>query len=154
MSLEEIYHFTAHNARLASAGLPQPEEIAFVKSAGYETIINLLPGYYEGVSEEETRIRALEIDYVHIPVEWNAPQLSDLERFFAAMQEREDKRIFVHCAANMRATAFLFLYRTLIAGEDAKAPAATMARIWEPNPTWQDFIAEAQARWKNPSISP
>ncbi len=150
MSLEEIYHFTVHNERLASAGLPQPEEIGFVKAAGYETIINLLPRYYEGVLEEETQIHALEIDYVHIPVEWSAPQLSDLERFFAAMQEREDKRVFIHCAANMRATAFLFLYRTLIAGEDSKAPAETMARIWQPNPTWQDFIAEAQARWKNP----
>jgi protein tyrosine phosphatase (PTP) superfamily phosphohydrolase (DUF442 family) len=51
--------------------------------------------------------------YVHIPVNFKAPTSQDFRAFCRVMEAFEDRPVFVHCAANMRVSAFVFLYRVL-----------------------------------------
>jgi hypothetical protein len=46
----------------------------------------------------------------------------------------------------MRVSAFVMLYRVLRQGVPLDAARTTMARIWEPNPVWHQFIQEALVR--------
>jgi protein tyrosine phosphatase (PTP) superfamily phosphohydrolase (DUF442 family) len=94
-------------------------------------------------------VAAQGMEYIHIPVVWDNPTEADLVRFFEVMDATQDKKRFVHCIANMRVSAFLFLYRVLRQGMPSEAARATMAQIWEPNPIWQKFINEALAQGRN-----
>jgi protein tyrosine phosphatase (PTP) superfamily phosphohydrolase (DUF442 family) len=78
--------------------------------------------------------------YVHIPVVWEEPTRSDLDLFFEVLHENQEKRLFIHCAANMRVSAFMALYRILCLGWSREEAFKDVFRIWDPNATWSQFI--------------
>jgi hypothetical protein len=47
----------------------------------------------------------------------------------------------------MRVSAFIYLYRTLVLGEAEEAAAFPMRIVWQPNQTWQAFIAAVRLNW-------
>jgi protein tyrosine phosphatase (PTP) superfamily phosphohydrolase (DUF442 family) len=85
------------------------------------------------------------MDYVHIPVQFKAPTLDDLNRFFDVMDAAQGRKVFVHCAANIRVTTFLGLYRVLRLGWDEEAAFEPMRTIWQPDEVWSAFISRALA---------
>ena len=136
-----IYNFLLLSPLVATAGQPTEDEFAAVKAAGFKAVVNLLPTSSPYALPEEGRIiSGLGLDYVHIPVEWENPTAADAERFFDVMAVCADRRVFVHCAANMRVSAFLYLYRTLRQHVPPAQAAEDLHRIWAPNETWQRFI--------------
>jgi hypothetical protein len=58
------------------------------------------------------------------------------------MEGNKDKKIFVHCQANFRATAFIAMYRILRQGWTPGDAMADMHQIWdeEDYPIWKMFI--------------
>ncbi|MEO8752551.1 MAG: hypothetical protein ABI624_07730, partial [Casimicrobiaceae bacterium] len=58
-----------------------------------------------------------------------------------AMDGARGRRVWVHCAANMRVTAFLGLYWRLRQGWPEEKAFALMRDVWQPNGTWASFIA-------------
>ena len=86
------------------------------------------------------------IRYIHLPVVFTSPTRDDFERFIDALESCDDNRIWVHCAANMRVSAFFFKYRTERLGWTAEQAQADLHKIWEPGKlmgVWQDFIDKA-----------
>ncbi len=147
-ALETIYNFYRLSERVGTAGQPTAEQFADVKSAGYEVVINLLPETSGSALRDEREIIAqLGLEYVAIPVIWTEPTLGDLEWFFEVMQEHAGRPVFVHCAANCRASTFLFLYRVVQQGMAVEEAQQDMLRLWEPNVLWQRFIAKALAHY-------
>ena len=80
------------------------------------------------------------MDYINIPVDFSHPTEADFEQFVLHMQNQDSQKIWVHCAANMRVSCFIFKYRTAILGENLIDAEADLKKIWQPNKTWQDFI--------------
>src|SRR5712691_5487585 len=149
-SLSMIYNMVHVAEDLGTAGQPTTAQLAAIKEAGYEVVINLATGTTpRDLPNEADVVATLGMEYIHIPVVWDQPTEADLTHFCAAMDATQDKKRFVHCIANMRVSAFLFLYRVLRQGMPLEAARATMAEIWEPNPIWQKFINEALARGQN-----
>lgn len=145
-SLTDIYNFLPIDAHWATAGQPTVAQFAAIKAAGYEVIINLgMPDSPRAVLNEADVVAAQGIDYVAIPVVWEAPTGADLAAFFAAMTANQAKKRFVHCIANMRVSAFIFLYRVLVLGTPVDDARQTLHQIWEPNPVWSQFIDEQLA---------
>lgn len=146
-SLTDVYNFLPIDTRWATAGQPTVEQFAALKAAGYEVIINLgMPDSPRAVHNEAEVVAAQGIAYVAIPVVWEAPTAADLAAFFAAMDANEAKKCFVHCIANMRVSAFTFLYRVTVLGVPVDEARKTLHQIWEPNPIWQHFIDEQLAQ--------
>ena len=148
--LSNIYNMLSITDNLGTSGQPTSAQLAAIKEAGYEVVINLATGTTpRDLPNEADVVAAQGMEYIHIPVVWDNPTEADLVRFFEVMDATQDKKRFVHCIANMRVSAFLFLYRVLRQGMPLEAARATMAQIWEPNPIWQKFINEALAQGQN-----
>ncbi|MBS1504719.1 MAG: protein tyrosine phosphatase family protein, partial [Bacteroidetes bacterium] len=99
-----IYNFYRVNDRLACAGQPREGQLEFIAGEGYQAIINL--GLHDGkyaLADEAASVKAFGMSYCHIPVQFDSPQLDELDVFVAEMQRQTDKKVLVHCAANYRA---------------------------------------------------
>ncbi len=74
--------------------------------------------------------------------------LDDLDLFFGVMEANADRKVFVHCFANMRASAFVYLYRTMVQGVPEYVASATMSEVWDPSEVeqWGALIEGAKAR--------
>jgi protein tyrosine phosphatase (PTP) superfamily phosphohydrolase (DUF442 family) len=114
-----------------------------VAHAGFEVVVNLALHDAEYSLPEECRtVESLGMRYVHIPVVWERPLRSDLERFFEVMDELSDKRVFVHCAANKRVSVFMALYRQRRQGWSADTVMPDVLAIWDPDDVWRRFFEE------------
>ncbi|MDQ2694956.1 MAG: protein tyrosine phosphatase family protein [Pseudomonadota bacterium] len=140
-TLDDIYHYLPLGERLATAGQPTEEQLRAVAGAGFRTVINLsLHDADYSLTDEAGLVQSLGMDYVHIPVAFQEPRPEDFRRFRQAMGEHAGEKVFVHCAANMRVSVFVALYRMLDLGEAADAALADVQRIWNPTPVWQRFM--------------
>lgn len=139
--LQSIINYLEINPFLGTSGQPEPDQFRLIQEAGYQVVINLLPTTSpDAITGEEELVASLGMQYVHIPVAWQSPQPSDLQQFFQAMAETHGKKVFVHCAMNMRVSAFVFLFRVLTENTPVETAMEEMAKIWEPDATWQKFI--------------
>jgi protein tyrosine phosphatase (PTP) superfamily phosphohydrolase (DUF442 family) len=113
-------------------------------------VINLAPARREWNSMEGFYVAEQGMSYVNIPVDWEKPALQDLELFFAVMEANRGRPIYVHCFANMRASTFVYLYRTLREGIREEQAAAELHQIWDPatQPQWEQFIQAARDRFR------
>jgi protein tyrosine phosphatase (PTP) superfamily phosphohydrolase (DUF442 family) len=139
--IEDIYNFLKLSDAIATSGQPTPEQFQAIKEAGYQVIVNLaLPESSNALKDEKQIVESQGMQYVHIPVVWEKPTIENVTEFFSVMEANADKQVFVHCAANMRVSAFIYLYRRVhegISDEDAKKD---LQKIWIPNEIWQNFI--------------
>lgn len=141
--IEDIYNFLKLSDRIATSGQPNQEQFQAIKAAGYQVIVNLaLPESPNALKDEKQIVESQGMQYVHIPVIWENPTIENVTDFFSVMEAIADKKVFVHCAANMRVSAFMYLYRYLnqgISDEDAKKD---LQKILIPNEIWQKFIEQ------------
>ncbi len=144
-SLGEITNFLAISPSLGTAGMPTRQQFPLIAAAGYEVVINLSrlesPGQQP---DEKDMVEALGLDYIHIPVAWENPQQTDLARFFQALDEHRERRVFVHCVLNYRVSAFMYLYRTQRLGVPPEQAWEDLVQIWEPEGVWETFIQSAR----------
>ena len=126
---------------LGTAGQPNKEQYPLIKALGYQVVINLaMPDSPGAFSDEAQVAKEMGLFYYHIPVVWENPKREDLEEFFRLMRKFCGKKIFLHCALNMRVSVFVFLYRVLVLGEQAENAREMIYEIWEPNEIWRQFI--------------
>jgi protein tyrosine phosphatase (PTP) superfamily phosphohydrolase (DUF442 family) len=142
--LHDIPNYLPISPTLGTAGQPTPEQFVAVAAAGYTTVINLaLSTSDNAIPNEAALVASLGMTHFHIPVVWEAPTQGDLDIFLRVMALNEGRQVFVHCAKNMRVSAFVYLYRVLHQGVEESIARVDLHRIWQPNPTWQAFIDRA-----------
>jgi protein tyrosine phosphatase (PTP) superfamily phosphohydrolase (DUF442 family) len=148
MALDDIKNFLAIDGRIATAGQPTEVELAEVAADGYSAVVNLgllNPEYC--LPDEAGLAASLGLRYSHLPVSFDAPAAADFETFVARMDGWAGERVFVHCAANFRVSSFMSVYGELRLGWDRDRADRHARTFWEPNPTWQRFVADCRARW-------
>jgi len=141
--LAQIYNFRAVTDRLWTAGQPTEKQLQHVREAGFEAVINLaLPTSDNAIPNEGSVVTGLGMAYVHIPVDFKAPTSHDFRVFCGVMNAFNDRQVFVHCAANMRVSAFIFLYRVLRKGISIGDAEPDLYAIWQPDEVWSRFIQD------------
>ena len=152
--LETIRGYLHLDDRLATSGMPEPEHFAAMRAAGFEAVINLaLPTSDHAMSNEGELVSAQGMTYVHIPVKFDAPQPEDFERFDRVMEVFDGRPVFVHCAANMRVSAFVFLHRLRRGSVSRTEAEQDLRKVWEPDDVWRKFINRTLAEWKQTPLS-
>ncbi len=109
-------------------------------------MINLAPcSRLEGAVINEAQILDAEkVEYIHIPVDFNNPSNEDFEKFVSNIERHQRKKIWVHCAANMRVSAFVYKYRRDILKLPHHKIIGDMKTIWTPNKTWSAFLSSGK----------
>jgi protein tyrosine phosphatase (PTP) superfamily phosphohydrolase (DUF442 family) len=142
-SLSGIYNFRALGERLGTAGQPKQAQFGSIRAAGFEAVINLaLPTSDNALPDEGSIVTGLGMSYVHIPVDFKAPRAEDFRAFCRVMEAFADRPVFVHCAANMRVSAFVFLFRVLHQGVARADAEPDLHAVWQPDAVWSQFIEE------------
>ena len=141
--LSEIYGFRAVGESLGTAGQPTQAQFRTVRESGFEAVINLaLPTSDNAIPNEGSVVTSLGMSYVHIPVDFKAPTSQDFRAFCRVMATFDDRPVFVHCAANMRVSAFVFLYRVLVQRVEVSEAERDLHAVWQPDEVWRRFIRD------------
>ena len=152
--IEDIYNFLKLSDSVATGGQPTEAQFSAIKESGYRVVVNLaLLESTNALPNEQAIVESQGMQYIHIPVIWEKPTLEDIARFLSVMETNADKRVFVHCAANMRVSTFMYLYRVIQDGMSEEKAKQDLHKIWIPNDNWQEFIQQVIQRYQQQQIS-
>jgi protein tyrosine phosphatase (PTP) superfamily phosphohydrolase (DUF442 family) len=130
---------------LSSSGQPHKEEFRLIAEHGFQVVINLsMPDSKTALADEGYLVSSMGMNYVHIPVPFDAPDLSHLSAFSRAMDAFSGEKVWVHCALNYRASAFLYLYNRITKKKSKEEAEKCLFPDWTPNDTWAAFISRCE----------
>jgi protein tyrosine phosphatase (PTP) superfamily phosphohydrolase (DUF442 family) len=139
--IEDIYNFLQLSSQIATAGQPTLQQYPTIATAGYQVVINLaLKESANALENEDAIVTNLGLEYIHIPVLWETPTIENFQEFVRVMEVNVERKILIHCAANMRVSAFVYLYRQIYLGVDEATARQDLVKIWTPNEVWQTYI--------------
>lgn len=130
---------------LWTSGQLSENDIAALQKDGFTTVINLaLPTSSNALKGEAEFVADLHMNYFNIPVEWELPEVEQFELCAGLLSELHGRgqKVWLHCALNMRVSAFVYLYRKLVCKQSEEEAVHPMVDIWVLNPVWQEFIEE------------
>jgi len=141
--IEAIHNFQQISDTVATSGQPTREEFSLIKAAGFQLVVNLaLLTSINALPNEKQIVESQGMEYIHIPVLWENPAIEDVKRFFNVMETHVEQKIWVHCAANKRVSAFMYLYYRLYKKLNKEEAKLILEKIWVPNEVWHNFIEQ------------
>jgi protein tyrosine phosphatase (PTP) superfamily phosphohydrolase (DUF442 family) len=143
---EDILNWRRVNSRLTTSGQPSEAHLAALKDLGVTHVVNLAPhSNNHALADEPGAVAGLGMGYTNIPVDWEQPTEDDYRRFREVMADLKDATVHVHCAANMRVSAFLYRYWRDELGRPQTEARAVMDSIWQPGGNWAALIGDHAA---------
>ena len=145
-----IINFVQLTENIASSGQPCETEFTRITDLGYSTMINLaLTSSDNAIVNEGDIVTELGLSYVHIPIQWQQPTLEQFQLFAAVMQQQNQRKVWVHCAFNMRVSVFLYLYSTFYLSIPEETALQKLNQVWQPNNIWSQFIIDVNNSYKD-----
>jgi len=125
-----ISTFAQIESTIACGGSTTPAAIREIKTMGFKSVINLRLASEEGarVEEEGAVVKAVGLNYVHLPFNMQTPDPKLIDNFIAAVTLPANQPAYVHCAAGGRAAALWMVKRVLADGWD-ESRALTEANL-------------------------
>ena len=150
-----LVNYHQYSDSLLSSGQPERDQFVEIRNEGVDVIVNLLPyDFPHAIQDEKRVVEAAGMQYFHLPVDWARPSFKHLKAFFNFMDGVQGRRVLVHCWVNSRASAFVYLYRTLRRGEPEAEERRVLRAIWDKNEgyelrnvrQWRKFLSAAKDR--------
>ena len=146
-----LLNFRQLEDRIFTSGQPTEEQLPLLAAGGIQTVLNLaLPTSPGALPDEAASVTGLGMEYVAIPVPFDAPTLAHWEAVRTALATRADRTVWVHCALNYRVSAFLAAYRVRELGWTPVDAWRELRMVWEPDPVWTAFLISLGV----PEVSP
>jgi protein tyrosine phosphatase (PTP) superfamily phosphohydrolase (DUF442 family) len=143
----EPMNFVAVTDQLASSGQLSVVQLQRLRARGYAVVINLAPPESFGsIPNEGELIASQGLVYINIPVDWQKPADRDFQLFSDVLNSNRDRKVWVHCQMNMRASAFLFLYRVIHDHQPVAHAIGPVHAVWAPNEVWRRFLQSTLTR--------
>ena len=144
----DLSNYRQYSETLASAGQPNSQHLKALADQGVERIIYLAYTNNDtAIVSEDTKALDLGMEYIHIPVDYRNPTLSDFQYMNAILQTSPDKNTLIHCQINYRASVFSFLYRVVSLGTPVEEALNDMKSVWTPSGIWVDYIHSVAAHY-------
>lgn len=139
--MQKIINYIKINEYLASSGQPTVEQFEDIKNEGFEVVINLaLHDSSNAIENEDMIVTDLNMSYFHIPVDFDNPKTSQCSLFLNTLIALKEKKVWVHCALNYRATVFCYLYHKHILHTPFEQINFKVFDEWHPDEKWQDIM--------------
>ena len=130
------------DAHLVTSGQPSAKGLRGLRSQGFDAVIYLAPStVQDAIADEPSILRAQGIEFVHIPIPFNAPDESHFLAVADALGRLRGRKVLVHCQVNLRASSMVFLYRAIVEKQDPARAYEAVARVWSPEGPWKVLIA-------------
>jgi protein tyrosine phosphatase (PTP) superfamily phosphohydrolase (DUF442 family) len=130
--------------RITTSGQPTEAQLSDIRSLGVRHVVNLgLHTHEKALPEEAASVSRLGMTYIHIPVDFQNPTVQNFDKFCAVMEQLTDVPVHVHCIANYRVSAFIYLWRRDVLGTDEAKARAEMEAIWHPEGVWATFVSRS-----------
>ena len=139
--MNKILNFIKINELISTSGQPKIEEFEFIAKEGFEVIINLaLNSSSNAIENEDKIVSSLNMSYIHIPVDFENPKLSDLKLFLNILQALGANKVWIHCAKNYRVSAFMYVYHKYILHTPFEQIDLSIFDMWQPSLVWQELM--------------
>ena len=135
-----ILNYIKINNQISTAGQPTKEEFKQIANEGFEVVINLAMHNKGALKKEDKIVSKNGMIYIHLPITWKTPEIDRVKLFLKILEsfEKENKKIFIHCIKNYRASVFMHLYKKFVWKEkDIEFVAPTE---YELNEVWQEIL--------------
>lgn len=117
------------------------EELELIANEGFEVVINLaVPTTSNALKNEDKIVSSLNMSYIHIPVDFENPKISDLKLFLNILQALGANKVWIHCAKNYRVSAFMYVYHKYILHTPFEQIDLSIFDIWQPSLIWQELM--------------
>ena len=143
--IDSIQNYFALPLSIGTSGQPTNQQFKDIEAAGFDVVVNLaMPDSENALANEGTLVSENGMTYIHIPVPWDAPNENHLAQFFGVMDAMvaQNKKVWVHCAANYRASAFTYKYLTMNQGLSEPESTTPLLTKWLPymDEAWQGIM--------------
>ena len=110
-----ITNYTKVDAVVACGGATETSALEGLKNDGFKAVINLRQANEPGanIPENSTRAKALGLNYIHIPFDTQAPEQKTVDDFLAAVANKANQPVYVHCGSANRVGAVWLVKRVL-----------------------------------------
>jgi protein tyrosine phosphatase (PTP) superfamily phosphohydrolase (DUF442 family) len=128
---------------LTTSGQPTRDFLETLQAQGFEVVIYLAPPTVpDAVAEEPKIVGRQGLVFVNIPMDFGKPTAADFVAFTRTMQAFADRKVFVHCQMNFRASSMVFLHRAITIKEPPGPAWQSVQKAWVPNDVWKRYIVD------------
>jgi uncharacterized protein (TIGR01244 family) len=110
-----VTNYTRVDAVVACGGATETGALEGLKKDGFKAVINLREASEAGANIEDNaaKAKALGLNYIHIPINGQAPQPRSVDDFLAAVSNKANHPVFIHCGSANRVGAVWLVKRVL-----------------------------------------
>jgi len=110
---------------------------------GFLGVVYNLAMHNRGALKEEDKIVSKNgMIYYHIPITWKKPEGDRVELFLHTLQmlQQQNKKVFIHCIMNYRASVCIYRYKKDILKE--KKTKLIAPKEFKPNKVWKKVLGD------------
>ncbi len=145
-SLAEISNYRLYSDTFASSGQPDAAQLETAANTGVKRVIYLaFTDNESAIEHEDSTVKKLGMQYIHIAVDFMAPTLDDFQLFVKVMEQAPEMNTLLHCQVNFRASTFSLLYRVIYLDVPILQAKEVFDSVWVPNEVWFRFIQSVLA---------
>ena len=113
-------NFSRVDATVACAGATTAEAYPELKKRGYVAVISLRRDTEPGadIAGAKAAAAATGLRYIHIPIDPAAIASGDVDAFLAAVSDRANQPVYIHCGSANRVGAMWLIKRVVLDGWD------------------------------------
>jgi uncharacterized protein (TIGR01244 family) len=110
-----IRNYSRVDATVGCGGQTDPAAMAALKKEGYASVINLRLASEEGANVDAGRAaaQAAGLKYIHLPFNAAAPDTKVVDSFLAAVADKSNQPVFIHCGSANRVGGMWMIKRVL-----------------------------------------
>ena len=143
-----IRNYSRVDATVGCGGQTDPAAMKALKQEGFVSVINLRQATEPGadVDAGRTAAQSAGLRYIHLPFNAQAPDPAGVERFLAAVADKVNQPVYIHCGSANRVGALWMVKRVLQDGWPLERARAEGEAIGLASPQLVAFATEYIAK--------
>ena len=123
-----VVNYSRVDATVGCGGRVDPSAMRALRAEGYVSVVNLREASEPGADIDAGRKAAQDagLKYIHLPFNGSSPDAKVVDNFLAAVNDRANQPVFIHCGSANRVGALWLIKRVVSDGwpiEKAEAEA-------------------------------
>ena len=142
--LNGVRNFKRLETTVACAGATSAEAMPAIKKMGFASVVNLRLANEAGADVEggAAAAKAANLNYIHIPFSFQAPEAAAADRFLAEIAKPANEPAFIHCGGGGRAATMWFIKRMVVDKWDVERASTEATALGMNNATLRQWAID------------